>query len=640
MLKEFKKVIPILVMVILLALFCPAIAQAAESLNNYIEVIPEFNISIAVVSSLIILLLGLFIWEPMPIGIIALAVPVILAVLNLWTKVSTEQALSGFSNKATVTVMAMFILSRGIQNSGAVQLLGNKLEAFTGDNQKKQVGAITTFTGIMASIINNTPVVAAFVPMVTNLARRTKVSPSKLLIPLSYASMLGGTITLLGTSTNILASQVSARLIDHPFGMFEFTKLGIIVFIVGLIYLVTIGYYLIPERIKLESDNLIRDYQMEEFLSEVKINDDSPLLGKSIGEVFKGLDQDLDIIQMSRKGERFMEPLDVKTIRAEDHLVIRGSKKTLLEFIKNKGIALLADIKINQHQLEDSIQGQKIIEVIISDNSFMTGQTINNVNFLERYDASLLAIKHGEKISYENLKKLTLKAGDVLLLLVTDTTLKRLEKNMSFIIEDDLEETNYSPSKICLALGILAAVIGLASMKIISIAIATLAGVIAMVASDLVKPKEVYEAINWEVVFLLAGLIPLGVTIEQTGTAQFIANQLLRVTGIFPPVVILGIFYYFTVLLTNVISNNATAVLMIPVAVNAAHQIGANPFAFVLAVTFAASAAFSSPIGYQTNLMIYGPGGYKFRDFIRVGAPLEIILAVIVPLFISIFWGI
>ncbi|WP_243832525.1 SLC13 family permease [Orenia marismortui] len=637
---QVKKIVFILLIGMLLACLYPVISQAADNLNNYTEMIPKFNTSIAIVGSIIILLLGLFVWEPVPIGIIALAVPVILVALNLWTKVSNEQALSGFSNSATVTIMAMFVLSRGIQNSGAVQLLGNKLESFTGDNQKKQVGTITAITGFIASIINNTPVVAAFVPMVTNLGRRTKVSPSKLLIPLSYASMLGGTITLLGTSTNILASQVSARLINHPFGMFEFTKLGIIVFGVGFIYLVTVGYYLIPERIKVESKSLLKDYKMEKFLTEVKIDDNSPLLGKSIGEAFKNLDKDLDVIQMTREGEQFMEPLDVKTIRAGDHLVIRAAKETLLKFIKNKGISLLLDIKINQNQLEDSVQGQKIIEVVIPDNSFMTGQTINNVNFLERYDASLLAIKHNEKISYKNLKSFRLKSGNVLLLLVTDATLKRLDNNMSFIIEDDVERPNYSSSKIFLALGILLSVIILASMNIISIAIATLGGVIAMVATNLVKPNEVYEAINWEVVFLLAGLIPLGVAIEQTGTAQFIASQLLQVTGIFPPVVILGIFYYFTVLLTNIISNNATAVLMIPVAVNAAEQIGANPFAFVLAVTFAASAAFSSPIGYQTNLMIYGPGGYRFRDFIRVGAPLEIILAIIVPLFISIFWGI
>jgi di/tricarboxylate transporter len=638
--KQIKKIVSILLIGVVLAFLYPVIVQAVDNLNQYQETIFEFNISIAVVSSLIILVLGLFIWEPLPIGIIALAVPVMLVVLNLWTKVSTDQALSGFSNKATVTVMAMFVLSRGIQNSGAVQLLGNKIEDLTGNNEKKQVGAITVFTGIIASVINNTPVVAAFVPMVTNLARRTKVSPSKLLIPLSYASMLGGTITLLGTSTNILASQVSARLINHPFGMFEFTKLGIIVFVVGLIYLITIGYYLIPERIKFESKSLIKDYKIEQFLTEVEIDDNSPLLGKSIGEVFKNLDKDLDVIQMTRKGEQFMEPLDVKTIRAGDHLVIRANKEMLLKFIENKGISLLPDIKINQNQLEDSVQGQKIIEVVVPDNSFMAGQTINEVNFLERYDASLLAIKHGEKRSYENLKDFTLRAGDVILLLVTEATLKRLENNKNFIIEDDLETTDYSFSKIFLALGIVATVIILASMKIISIAIATLGGVIAMVTSNLVKPKEVYDAINWEVVFLLAGLIPLGVAIEQTGTAQFIANQLLKVTGIFPPVVILGLFYYFTALLTNVISNNASVVLMIPVAVNAAHQIGANPFAFVLAVTFAASAAFSSPVGYQTNLMIYGPGGYKFRDFMFVGAPLEIILAVIIPVLISIFWGI
>ncbi|MBM7556711.1 SLC13 family permease [Halanaerobacter jeridensis] len=631
----------ILLLTIILISFNSGIINAASNSNQLNLQPPAFNSKIAVVSFLIILILVLFIWEPIPIGIISLSIPVMLASLHNWTKVSTDQALSGFSNNATVTVMAMFVLSRGIQNSGAVQILGSKIESFVGNNQKKQVGTIAGLTGLTASAINNTPVVAAFVPMVTNLARRTNVSPSKLLIPLSYASMLGGTMTLLGTSTNILASEVSMRLINHPFGMFEFTKLGIIAFGVGLIYLMTLGYYLTPERITSEDQDLMEGYEMEKFLTEVEIKENSPLLGQSIGEVFKEADEDLDIVQITRAEEQFMEPLNVKTIRAGDHLVIRANRTTLLDFVDTKGIKLLPDIQVSQNKLEDSVQGQKVVELVISDNSFIAGQTINDVHFLERYNASLLAIRHGERITHNQLKDFTLRSGDVLLLLVTESTLDRLENNENFIIEEESSELpDYKKSDIFLGLTIVGAVITLASLNIVSISIATLGGVIAMVASKLVEPKEIYEAINWEVFFLLAGLIPLGVAIEQTGTAKFIAQQLLRATGVFPPVFILSLFYLFTAVLTSVISNNASVVLMIPVAVGAANQIGANPFAFVLAVTFAASSAFLSPIGYQTNLMIYGPGGYKFKDFIVVGTPLLLILSFIIPVFIALFWGI
>ena len=641
MFKSKKEIFIIILLVFTVLILNIELVEAANNTTQMSLKAPEFNNKIAVTISLIILVLILFILEPLPVGVIAILIPVILTVLKNWTEVSVTQALSGFSNNATITVMAMFVLSRGIQNSGAVHILGAKIESFAGDNQRKQVGAISSLTGITASIINNTPVVAAFVPMVTNLAKRTKVSPSKLLIPLSYASMLGGTITLLGTSTNILASELSARLIDHPFGMFEFTKLGIIAFVVGVIYLITLGFNLTPERISYEDEDLMKRYKMDEFLTEVVIEETSPLLGQSIGEIFKEIDHDLDIVQITREDEQFMEPLNVKTIRAGDHLIVKANKETLIEFIENKGIKLIPEARISQKQLEDSVQGQKVVELVVSDNSFVAGKTINKVHFLERYNASLLAVRHGEKIKHNNLEDFILRSGDVLLLLVTKSTLHRLEDNKNFIIEEEVSKgVDYKSKDIWIGLGIIGSVILLTTFNFIAISIATLAGVGAMVATGLVDSQEIYESINWEVFFLLSGLIPLGVAIEQTETAKFIAHQLLKVTSSFPPVIILIIFYLFTSLLTSIISNNASIVLMVPVAVGAAHQMGANPFAFVLAVTFATSSAFLSPIGYQTNLMIYGPGGYKFKDFIIVGAPLLILLSVIVPVFISIFWGI
>jgi len=477
--------------------------------------------------------------------------------------------------------------------------------------------------------------------MVTDLARKTKVSPSKLLIPLSYAAMLGGTLTLLGTSTNLLGSQVSARLINHPFSMFEFTKLGIVVFVVGILYLITIGHRLIPERIKHDLKDYIEEYEIEKYLTEIKIAENSPLIGQDIGELLSNKGKNLDIIQLNRNNEKYMEPLELKTIRPNDHLVIRADYETVLEFAKINGIIILPEIKISQAQLENEITGQKVIELVIPDNSFLKGRTINNVNFLNRYDASLLAIRHGGEIAHTDIKNFYLREGDVLLLLAAENTIERLKENQNFIIRegDETETIAYKPLDIILSVGIAFSIIILASLKILPIPIATLAGIAAMVILKLIDPQEIYDSINWEVIFLLAGLIPLGVAIEQTGTAKFIANQILNIAGFLPDIIVLAIFYYMTTLLTDIISNNATVVLMIPVAINAADQIGANPFAFVLAVTFAASASFASPVGYQTNLMVYGPGGYKFRDYVLVGAPLEIIMAVIVPIAISIFWG-
>lgn len=621
-----------------------------EATNTYNEIELEelsFTHEMGITLALLIVTLILFIWEPLSIGLISLAIPVLLISLDSWTGITTQQALSGFSNNATITVMAMFVLSKGIQNSGGVQYLGSKIEQITKNNRRKQVGVIALFTGGIASAVNNTPVVAAFIPMVTNLARRTNISPSKLLIPLSYASMLGGTITLIGTSTNILASDISARLIDRPFGMFEFTHLGLIAFAVGLLYLLTIGYKLVPARIKYEND-LIDEYEMSEYLTKLKVRDDSSLVGQCVDDVFDNQDIDLDLICLIRDGEMFMEPLDAKMLAPGDHLIIRAEEKVLLDFIENKGLTPFPSY-ITQTQLESSEKEQKIIELVVPDNSFLTGRTINEVNFLERYDASLLGIRHGEKIERDDLTDFRFEPGNILLLLVDEKTTNRLKSNKhNFIIEEiemkdegiEAKEAEYDKFRIATSLTIILSVIILGALGWLPISIAALAGVIAMVATENVKLDEVYEAIDWDIIFLLAGLIPLGITIEQTETASYIALQLISTTEFLPPVIILAIFYLFTAVLTSLISNNASAVLMVPIAVEAASQLGANPFAFIMAVTFAASGSFITPIGYQTNLMIYGPGGYKFKDFLVVGIPLQLILTFIIPIFIALFWGI
>ena len=639
-----KKIIStFIIFVLIISIFCFVFPSKLKAKDNKIFESDdiEFSIDIAVVAFIIIVVLVLFIWEPLPIGLVSILIPVLLVSLEKWTEVSTNDALSGFSNGATVTVMAMFVLSKGIQNSGAMKILGNKIRKITGSNSRRQILTISALTGGIASFINNTPTVAAFVPMVTNLARKTKVSPSKLLIPLSYASMLGGTMTLLGTSTNILASQVSERVLNHPFTMFEFTKLGIIVLVVGIFYLSTIAYKLLPEKINYE-DDLVTEYEMKQFLTEVEIRKNSDFIGKSIGEISSQLcDEDIDIVQVIRDRQKFMEPLEVKTVRKGDHLIIRTDEETLIKLFNKREVSILPEIDVTQKQLENPAKGQEIIELVIPDNSYLEKQTINDANFLDRYDASLLAIREGRKITHKKLSDFTLEAGNVLLLLVTEKTLNRLRKNNNFIIEEkDLEKENYNFKKMAVSLSIIFAVVLFASLKILPISIATLAGVVAMVASDVVDSQEVYKSINWEVVFLLAGLIPLGVAVEKTGTASFLAIQILKITGFLPPLAILIIFYLFTSLITDIISNNASVVLMIPIAIGAAQQIGANPFSFVLAVTFAASSAFASPMGYQTNLMVYGPGGYKFVDFIKVGLPLQIIMSVVVPIFIVLFWGI
>lgn len=420
--------------------------------------------------------------------------------------------------------------------------------------------------------------------------------------------------------------------------MFEFTQLGVVVFVFGFLYLLTLGRYLVPARID-PGEELTEEYEMEEFLTEVVVGEDSRFVGETVDAVLEYSDLDLDVVQVIRDGEQFMEPLDVKTIEKGDHLLIRADRETLLEVIEHEELRFLPNIPMDEAKLEEPYKGQSLVEVVVPDGSILVNESLESVNFLDRYDASVLAVRRGEELAHSRMDEININAGDMLLLLTTEDSLERLRTNANFIIAQEYEPSDFRQSKTLTALGILGAVVTLAATGLLPIVVSALAGVVAMVLTNCVKPNEVYDAVDWEVIFLLAGLIPLGTALQETGSAQWLAYRVLDVTGGLPLVVILAVFYLMTACLTNIISNNASVVLMIPIAVDVAQQLGSNPFAFVLAVTFAASTAFMTPVGYQTNLMVYSSGGYKFRDFLVVGAPLQVLLAIVTPLGISFFWG-
>ena len=623
-------------LVIIIFLITPTIYTQGQDLNNANQ--PELTIEIVIMLFLIILLMLLFFFEPISIDLIALSVPVILIALGRWTKITPEESISGFANKATITVLAMFIISAGIQQSGLIQVLGRKIANITGSNHYRQVGLITGISGSIAGILNNTPVVATMIPMVNDIASNTKTSPSKLLIPLSYASMMGGMVTLIGTSTNLLASDISARLIDHPFSMFEFTKLGILILAVGIIYLVSIGHRLLPKRIDV-SEGLFEEYEMKEYLTEVVIEEDAPIIGRTLDEFKKSSGMDMDIVLLGRKDKQYIEPSFHKKLQKGDHLIIRADHETILKVMKRNGLRLVPHSDIYEKNLKEPQKGQKLMEVVIPYGSFMQGQSISDVNFLERYETTVLAIRRGEGLTHKRMHDIKLHAGDVLLLMVSEDTADPFRKNENFIISKEIDTRDYEFTKALKAISIFAGVVILAALDIVPIVISALGGVIAMTVTGCLDHSRVYESVNWEVIFLLAGLIPLGMAVEKTGTAQFISLQVLRLSKYFSPFIMLLVFYFLTSLLTNIISKNASIILMIPVAVNAAQTLNVNPFSFILAVTFAAGTAFVTPIGNQTNLMVYGPGGYKFKDYVIAGLPLQIILGIVTTLGIVTFWG-
>ena len=609
---------------------------------------------IVVVFAIILLALVFFAREPVPADITAIGVMVSLMLVEPATgllagagvlaepivlfETYPDDALSGFSSTATLTVLAMFVLSEGVQRTGIVQLLGGKVAALTGDSELKQLAATIGIVGPISGFINNTAAVAILLPMVTDLAERGRTSPSKLLLPLSYASMFGGTLTLIGTSTNILASQLYDRLGGEAFSMFEFTQLGVVVSVVGVVYLLTVGRYLTPERIKPERD-LTEEFEMGEYLTEVVVREDSPLVGQRVDDALVETDFDVDLLQLIRDGEVFLEPLAPKEIQAGDVFAVRTDRGTLVELLDVEGLDLVP-VTVDEAELETAEGVNNLVEVVIAPGSEMVGESLSSASFRQRYDATVLALRRGGEVIRQRMDNVRLRVGDTLLVQATGDSVERLDYNRNFIVAQTIERHVYRESKIPLAVGIVAGVVALAALDVVPIVVSALAGSLVMIATGVLRPTEVYEAIHWDVIFLLAGVIPLGLAMESTGAATLLAELVVMSSTFLPIVGVLALFYGVTALLTNVISNNASVVLMIPVAISAAETLGASAFSFVLAVTFAASTAFMTPVGYQTNLFVYGPGGYKFSDYLRVGAPLQLVFAVVTTLGIVFFFGI
>jgi di/tricarboxylate transporter len=596
--------------------------------------LPPVTADMAVVFAITILAFALFASEIVPVDVTALIVMVALMVLSPWTQVSIEEGVSGFSNSATITVLAMFILSAGVSRTGAVQKLGAWMAAFARGDERRQLLSVIGVAGVPSGFLNNTPIVAMLIPAVSDLARAGDTSPSKLLIPLSYASMVGGMLTLIGTSTNLVASNVSARLLDHPFSMFEFTELGAIVTVTGAVYLLVVGHRLIPERIA-PGDGLLAEYGMGEYLTEVVIREGSPLVGRTAASV----DEEYapHIVQLIRDDKGFIEPFTENTLQAGDSLIVRTGVETIRDLAATEGISI-ASTDVTETDFAATAH-QRLVELVVPTGSSFVGESLDASPLRREYDVNLLSIRRGRELLHRRLSHVTLDRGDTILVQATAESLDRMAADPNVIVAHELEDPDYRTGKIPLAVAIVLAVVGLAALGVFDILVAALAGVIAMVLTGILEPDELYDAVEWDVIFLLAGLIPLGIAFAETGAAELIGALVAGSAAYLPPLGVLWVFYVITALTTAVVSNAGSVVLMIPVGVATATSIGANPFAFVLTVTFAASADFMTPIGYQTNLLVYGPGGYRFTDYFRVGAPLQILLSVVTVLGISVFWG-
>jgi len=602
--------------------------------------VPELTTGMLVVFGVVVLALILFVTEALPVDVTAILVMVLLIVLEPYTRITPELGVSGFSNPATLTVLAMLILSAGISRTGLVQILGRRLARFAGTDRRKQLVATIGVTSLPSGFINNTPVVAILVPVISDLAYQGKSSPSKLLIPLSYASILGGTLTLIGTSTNILASDVSRRLAAQypgtdlqPLSMFEFTHLGIVVLLVGVVYLLVFADRLLPERVPPEED-YVEEYGIATYLTDVVVPEGSPLVGVPFERALNGFDA--DVLQVRRNGDWLYAPFSRETIRAEDTLRLRGDSGTVRRLAVLDGLRPAGGLDTDAALETDETV---VAEVVVPRGSFLVGESLGSSTFRQRYDATVLAFRSRGEVVRTRLENVTIRSGDTLLVSATSDALDRLSRGRDFIVAREPDEPTYRTGKIPHAVAVIAAVVAVAALGLVDILVSALAGVVAMVLLGVLRPNELYDTVDWNVIFLLAGVIPLGIALQRTGGAALLGHYVAATADFLPAVGVLWVFYIVTGVVTELVSNNASVVLMLPVAVTAALELGVSPFAFVLAVMFAASTSFMTPVGYQTNLFVYGPGGYRFSDYLRIGAPLQFLLSFVTVGGIVVFWG-
>ncbi|EDX71561.1 Citrate transporter superfamily [Coleofasciculus chthonoplastes PCC 7420] len=584
----------------------------------------------------ILLTLILFISEWLPVDITALTIMVLLIVLGL---VTPEEGISGFSSSATITVMAMFILSAGIARTGAIQIVSELLVKWGGKTSSQQILALGVIAGPISGVINNTAVLAVFLPIVEDLCRQQRISPSKLLIPLSYATILGGMITVIGTSTNILASGLSDKLGYGTFSLFQFTKLGLLTFTIGLTYLVLIAPRLLPNKKAAGSDT--QEYGLQDYVSEIVIPPGSSLVGQTLRSTQIQRKFDMDVLEIIRNETRFAQPLADKILQPGDILVVRGKRECLLNIKAERGIDILPDVQFGKKSLEEDLTSGEdtIAEVLILSNSDLAGSTLKDFRFRQRYNLTVLAIRRGQEFVRERLGKVPLRFGDLLLVQGPKQSFVGLQNSRDLLVfeQRDMESLRREKAGIAVAIGV--GVVLVAAFDLFPILVSALAGVVLMVVTGCLKPGEVYSAVRWDIIFLLAGLIPLGIAMENSGTTKWLADNLVSLGSSFSPYWMLTFFFLITALLTEVLSNNASVVLLLPISVQVAQTLDLNPFAFMFAVTFAASNSFMTPIGYQTNTMVYSAGGYRFLDFFRVGAPLSLLMTVVIPPLIILLYG-
>lgn len=568
---------------------------------------------------------ALFASEKVRIDLVALIVLVLLVVLQL---VSPAEALAGFSNEATITVAAMFALSLGIERSGALEPLGRLLSRI----RKPWLLTLALMLAIapMGAFVKNIALVATFLPLALRVCANTGTSPARVLLPMAYAAQMGGVCTLIGTSSNLLADSLAQQHGIEGFGVFEFTRLGALLAVVGITYLMLVGRWLLPKELSVVA---AAETDIGKYVTELKVTPESPLVGQTIADAKLGDKYSIYPLELLR-GDRHLWSPRSQVLEVGDVLLVRGDWDKIEDFRKR------ADLEIDPEDRygHDKGTARTLVEVMVKPATAIEGSSLEELDFRRNHDAIALAIHQRGRILRDKIKDVRLTAGDVLLLLVNDEAATALRSDERFVVLSEREDTRRTSKRAIAAVLIMISVVVTSGMHWLPIPVAAIAGAVAMAAAGCYGRKDLYEGIDWKIIVLLAAILPLGTAIENSGLSHTLVQASMGLVGDHGPLAALLMVYLLTALLTELMGHNPSVVLMVGIAVTVAHTVGADPRPFIIAVAFAAATSFATPVGYPTNTMVYYAGGYRFMDFMKVGIPLIAIFCAISMYLIPLFW--
>ena len=590
------------------------------------------TLEIGIVLGIILLALVLFVLEWLSIDTVSILVMIAFMATGI---LAPEEGFKGFTNPATLTVGAMFIISYTVFRTGALSRVGDLLKRASKISYFLLLLSLMAVTSVLSGLVNNTAVVALLIPVVLNLSSKEELYASRLLMPLSFAGIMGGICTLIGTSTNILVSGIAEDRGLAAISMFEMTGAGLVFLAAGFAYMLLGGQYLLPKHE--QGDSLEDIYDMGHFITQLRVGEDSPSAGQMLKNARLVREHEIEVLQIAKSdGEKLPASADT-TLEADDVLTVRSKAEDLQDIAQDDHLSIVSP---EQFDASKAMESSQLFEALVAPESQFVGKRISEAPFTKISEtASLLGIRSRQEITSQNLDEVQLQSGDVLLIRAAPEEMKYFHESRDLLVITEMKgEEQEQNQYMWPAVLILAGVIATAALGFAPIVLTASAGALLLVLIGAISMQEAYRAVDWQVIFMLAGVLSMGAALEKTGADQLLASIIAEELGALGPRFVLSGFFIITLLASNVMSNNASAALMAPIAITVSARLGVEARPFLMTVAYAASLSFMLPMGYQTNTMIYTPGSYRVTDYFRVGGPLTLILWVVATLVIPLFF--